>query len=85
MPMFQKGVKEMSYKLRQEAVNNWSYINPKSGMTREKYLRNLVDFYRYGYDTGAHGAIGQIGIDEAVYKASKIKEAVMKALSLIHI
>jgi len=85
MPMIQKGVNEMSYKLRQEAVNNWSYINPKSGMTREKYLRNLVDFYRYGYDTGAHGAIGQVGIDEAVYKASKIKEAIMKAFFTVNL
>ena len=79
MPLIQKGVSEMSYKMRQEAGRNWSYINPKSGITREKYLRNLVDFYRYGYDTGAHGAIGQVGIDEAVYKTSKIKEAIMKA------
>jgi len=79
MPLIQKGVKEMSYKMRQEAGRNWSYINPKSGVTRDEYLRNLVDFYRYGYDTGAHGAIGQVGIDEAVYKTSKIKEAIMKA------
>jgi len=85
MPLIEKGVTEMSYKLRMEAANNWSYINPKSGVTREQYLRNLTDFYRYGYDTGAHGAIGQVGIDEAVYKTSKIKEAVMKAFFTVNL
>jgi len=85
MPMIAKGVEEFSQKLRNDIGENWSYINPKSGVTRDKYLRNLVDFYRYGYDTGAHGAIGQVGIDEAVYKASKIKEAVMKAFFSVNL
>jgi len=85
MPMIAKGVEEFSEKLRNDVSQNWSYINPKSGVTREKYLRNLVDFYRYGYDTGAHGAIGQVGIDEAVYKASRVKEAIMKAFFSVNL
>jgi hypothetical protein len=85
MPQIAKGVEEFSAKLRNDASKNWSYINPKSGVTREKYLRNLVDFYRYGYDTGAHGAIGQVGIDEGVYKASKVKEAIMKAFFSVNL
>jgi len=85
MPLIAKGVEEFSQKLRYDVNRNWSYIHPKSGVTREKYLRNIVDFYRYGYDTGAHGAIGQVGIDEAVYKASKVKEAIMKAFFTVNL
>jgi len=85
MPLIEQGVKEFSEKLRNEVSDNWTYINPKAGVIRKKYLRNLTDFYRYGYDTGAHGAIGQVGIDEAVYKASKIKEAVMKAFFTVNL
>ncbi len=85
MPLIEQGVREMSYKMRMDVSRNWSYINPKSGVTQEEYTRNLVDFYRYGYDTGAHGAIGQVGIDEAVYKSSKIKEAIMKAFFTVNL
>jgi len=85
MPLIEQGVREMSYKMRMDVERNWSYINPKSGVTQEEYTRNLIDFYRYGYDTGAHGAIGQVGIDEAVYKSSKIKEAIMKAFFTVNL
>jgi len=79
LELFQTGVNDFARKYARESQDMWSYINPKSGVTREEYTRNLADFYRYGYGTSTHGAIGQVGIDESIYKASKIKEFVMKA------
>ncbi len=78
MELFQTGVNDFAKKNLIESGHAWSYINPKSGVTRQEYTRNLADFYRYGYGTSTHGAIGQVGIDDAVYKASKIKEFAMK-------
>ena len=77
MELFQMGVNDFAKKYVTEGKNGYSYINPKVGMTREAYTRNLADFYRYGFGTSTHGAIGQVGIDEGVYKASKIKEFAM--------
>jgi len=79
-----KGVKDLGKHYSMQGKDAWSYINPKSGVTRDEYVRNVVDFYRYGYGTGKHGAIGQVGIDEAVYKASKVKERFMKAFFLMN-
>ena len=79
MELFQTGVNDFARKYARESEDMWSYINPKAGVTREEYTRNLADFYRYGFGTSTHGAIGQIGIDESIYKASKIKEYTMKA------
>jgi len=78
LELFQLGVNDFARKNLMESKNAWSYINPQSGVTRQEYTRNLADFYRYGYGTSTHGAIGQVGIDDAVYKASKIKEFAMK-------
>ena len=75
--LFQMGVNDFARKYVIEGKHGYSYINPSVGMTREAYTRNLADFYRYGYGTSTHGAIGQVGIDEGVYKASKIKEFAM--------
>jgi len=58
-----KGVKDLGKHYSMQGKDAWSYINPKSGVTRDEYVRNVVDFYRYGYGTGKHGAIGQVGID----------------------
>jgi hypothetical protein len=77
MELFQMGVNDFARKYVTEGKHGYSYINPSVGMTREQYTRNLADFYRYGYGTSTHGAIGQVGIDEGVYKASKIKEFAM--------
>jgi len=77
MELFQMGVNDFARKYVTEGKHGYSYINPKVGMTREEYTRNLADFYRYGFGTSTHGAIGQVGIDEGVYKASKIKEFAM--------
>ena len=77
MELFQMGVNDFARKYVTEGKNGYSYINPSVGLTREQYTRNLADFYRYGYGTSTHGAIGQVGIDEGVYKASKIKEFAM--------
>jgi hypothetical protein len=79
-----KGVKDLGKHYSMHGKDAWSYINPKSGVTRDEYIRNVVDFYRYGYATGKHGAIGQVGIDEAVYKTSKIKERFMKAFFFVN-
>ena len=77
MELFQMGVNDFARKYVTEGKHGYSYINPTVGMTREAYTRNLADFYRYGFGTSTHGAIGQVGIDEGVYKASKIKEFAM--------
>jgi len=77
MELFQMGVNDFARKYVTEGKHGYSYINPTVGMTREQYTRNLADFYRYGFGTSTHGAIGQVGIDEGVYKASKIKEFAM--------
>ena len=78
MELFQTGVNDFARKYVTEGKHGYSYINPQVGMTRAQYTRNLADFYRYGFGTSTHGAIGQVGIDEAVYKASKIKEFAMR-------
>jgi len=78
------GAKDLGKHYSMQGKDAWSYINPKSGITRDEYVRNVADFYRYGYGTGKHGAIGQVGIDEAVYKTSKIKERFMKAFFLMN-
>ena len=85
MELFQLGVNDFARKNLIEAGHAWSYINPKSGVTRQEYTRNLADFYRYGYGGSTHGAIGQVGIDDAVYKASKIKEFAMKTFFMANL
>jgi len=79
LELIKTGVSDLGSHYKMHGKDAWSYINPKSGVTRDEYIQNVVDFYRYGYGTGKHGAIGQVGIDEAVYKTSKIKERFMKA------
>jgi len=85
MELFQLGVNDFARKNLIESSNAWSYINPQSGVTRQEYTRNLADFYRYGYGSSTHGAIGQVGIDDAVYKASKIKEFAMKTFFMANL
>jgi len=85
MELFQMGVNDFARKNLIESKHAWSYINPKSGVTRAEYTRNLADFYRYGYGSSTHGAIGQVGIDDAVYKASKIKEFAMKTFFMANL
>jgi hypothetical protein len=78
------GVKDLGKHYKMHGKDAWSYINPKSGVTRDEYVRNVTDFYRYYGGTGKHGAIGAMGIDEAVYKTSKIKERLMKAFFFVN-
>jgi hypothetical protein len=85
MELFQLGVNDFARKNLIESKHAWSYINPQSGVSRAEYTRNLADFYRYGYGGSTHGAIGQVGIDDAVYKASKIKEFAMKTFFMANL
>lgn len=77
-----KGVKDLVHHYKIVSSSGMSYITSKSGVSRDEYLQNFVDFYRYGYGSGKHGAIGQTGIDDAVYKTSKFKEVLMKGFFL---
>jgi hypothetical protein len=79
MDLIQKGAVDLGHHYGNAAGEAWSYIGPGSGVSRDQYVRNVVDFYRYGYGSSTHGAIGQVGLDDAIYKTSKIKSGVLKA------
>ena len=79
-----KGVKDLAHHYKIIGGDGLSYITSKSGVSRDEYIQNFVDFYRYGYGSGKHGAIGQTGIDDAVYKTSKFKEILMKGFFLVN-
>lgn len=79
MDLIKKGAIDLGHHYGNSAGEVWSYIGPGSGVDRDQYIRNVVDFYRYGYGSSTHGAIGQVGLDDAIYKTSKIKSGVLKA------